>query len=69
MQAAVHAGILSDVRAVTLCCCHDAGFKREDGITAVKDGKADAVVYGRYFISNPGACVQELCRHVGREQQ
>ncbi|KAF6263436.1 putative 12-oxophytodienoic acid reductase [Scenedesmus sp. NREL 46B-D3] len=29
------------------------GFKRNDGIAAVKDGKADAVVYGRYFISNP----------------
>ncbi|WIA16671.1 hypothetical protein OEZ86_008141 [Tetradesmus obliquus] len=29
------------------------GFKRDDGIAAVKDGKADAVVYGRYFISNP----------------
>lgn len=24
-----------------------AGFKRDDGIAAVKDGKADAVVYGR----------------------
>eukprot|EP00882_Tetradesmus_deserticola_P008616 GHRQ01009085.1.p1 GENE.GHRQ01009085.1~~GHRQ01009085.1.p1 ORF type:complete len:159 (+),score=74.93 GHRQ01009085.1:429-905(+) len=29
------------------------GFKRDSGIAAVKDGKADAVVFGRYFISNP----------------
>lgn len=29
------------------------GFNREDGIQAVKSGKADAVVYGRHFIANP----------------
>eukprot|EP00878_Enallax_costatus_P021679 GHUV01022969.1.p1 GENE.GHUV01022969.1~~GHUV01022969.1.p1 ORF type:complete len:352 (+),score=70.28 GHUV01022969.1:604-1659(+) len=29
------------------------GFKREDGIKAVGSGHADAVVYGRWFISNP----------------
>lgn len=29
------------------------GFKRDDGIKAVSSGHADAVVYGRWFISNP----------------
>ncbi|CAM6103991.1 unnamed protein product [Calypogeia fissa] len=29
------------------------GYNREEGIEAVKSGKADAVAYGRLFISNP----------------
>eukprot|EP00878_Enallax_costatus_P005226 GHUV01005492.1.p1 GENE.GHUV01005492.1~~GHUV01005492.1.p1 ORF type:complete len:420 (+),score=69.73 GHUV01005492.1:216-1475(+) len=29
------------------------GFKREDAIAKVAQGRADAIVYGRYFISNP----------------
>ncbi|CAM6103993.1 unnamed protein product [Calypogeia fissa] len=29
------------------------GYGREDGIEAVKSGKADAIAYGRLFISNP----------------
>jgi 12-oxophytodienoic acid reductase len=29
------------------------GFSREDGIEAVKTGRADAIVYGRHFLANP----------------
>ncbi|KAL3683859.1 hypothetical protein R1sor_001881 [Riccia sorocarpa] len=29
------------------------GYNREEGINALKSGKADAVVYGRLFLSNP----------------
>ncbi|KAL3691234.1 hypothetical protein R1sor_004885 [Riccia sorocarpa] len=29
------------------------GYNREEGINAVKAGKADAIVYGRLFLSNP----------------
>lgn len=29
------------------------GYKRDDAIAAVEQGKADAIAYGRYYISNP----------------
>jgi N-ethylmaleimide reductase len=29
------------------------GFKRDTAIAAVSSGEADAIVFGRYFISNP----------------